>query len=135
MDERFFGHWQVQVIKREAFGPNRYVVSGSDASDGAYPPDLGTTIEVSGQGWQITMEWSNDSVTWQPSRVRQSGTYTAKEGLVKILAADDGDPSTADQDFNDLVIACRNLDPEVNPRIPADPFFDFTITEDQLRHS
>jgi hypothetical protein len=109
------------------------VVSGSDASDGAYPPDVGTTIEVSGEGWQITMERSGDGVTWRPSMVRQSVSYTAKEGLVKILAADDGDPSTADQDFNDLVLVCRNLDPELNPRIPSDPFFDFTITEDQLR--
>jgi hypothetical protein len=133
MDERFFGHWRITVIGRDSMLSNRFLVSGSDRSDGTYPPDVGTSVEVSGQGWQINMEWSDDGQTWRPSRVRQSASYSAGQGLVRILSADDGDPTTADQDFNDLVLSCRNLDPQLNPRIPADPFFDFIITEDQLR--
>lgn len=133
MDERFFGHWRVRVAGHDSVLPNRFVVSGSDRSDGPYPSDIGTSVEVSGQGWRITMQWSDDGQTWRPSRVRQSASYSAREGLVKTLSADDGDPSTADQDFNDLVLSCRNLDPQLNPRIPAAPFFDFVITQDQLR--
>lgn len=119
--KRFHGHWQIQVVRNAAQRPNRYIVTGSDSSDGAYQADLGSTIDVTGQDWQIAMELSSNGENWITTGILESVTYTPTHGLVRQLTGHD-----------DVILACRSLDPKLNPRIPAAPFFDFTITEDQL---
>jgi hypothetical protein len=54
----------------------------------------------------------------------------AAEGLVPFLAADDNFEQFRDHDFNDLILRCRNLDPQINPRIPLFNMPDFTLPDD-----
>jgi hypothetical protein len=78
---------------------------------------------------QITMEWNdNEGSGWQPSQSRRSGTYTIKEGLMIQLGAKDNWPrrGDGDRDFNNLVLACKFVDPTLNPK-PPDNLYDFTI--------
>lgn len=133
MTQTFYGEWFVQVVSRESAFDQRFVISGSDTSDGPYDGTPGVSTQVSGDSWTLTLEW-NDYVGsgWQPSGVRESAEYTIQDGLVITLGADDNIEPVRDLDYNDVVVSCTSLDPSINP--PAtDPPLDFTITEDQLR--
>jgi hypothetical protein len=75
-----------------------------------------------------TTTWAR---AWQPSDLRRTAaSYTLQEGLVTVLGADDNFEQFRDHDFNDLVLRCRNLDPELNPRIPLFNTPDFTLPVD-----
>ena len=133
MTQTFYGEWFVQVVSRDAAFGQRFVVSGSDATDGAYDGITGVSTPVSGDTWTLDLEWNDNAGSgWQPSGVRKSAEYTIQGGLVVTLGADDNVEALRDFDYNDVVVSCTSLDPTVNP--PAtDPPLDFTITEDQLR--
>ena len=133
MTQTFYGEWFVQVVSRDAAFGQRFVVSGSDATDGAYDGITGVSTPVSGDTWTLELEWNdNAGAGWQPSGVRKSAEYTIQGGLVVTLGADDNVEALRDFDYNDVVVSCTSLDLTVNP--PAtDPPLDFTITEDQLR--
>ncbi|MET8030939.1 hypothetical protein [Streptomyces avermitilis] len=133
MTQTFHGAWFVQVVSRESAFDQRLVISGADSGDGLYEGTPGVTAQVSGDRWTLALEW-NDNVAsgWQPSGVRKSAAYTIQDGLVITLGADDNVEPVRDLDYNDVVVTCTSLDPNVNP--PAgDPPLDFTITEKQLR--
>jgi hypothetical protein len=131
MDISFSGRWLIQVTGTNPSTPYRYVISGSNESDGVYPPNPGDTLQVDGQTWLITLESNITGLAWQPSTGQDTVTYTPDQGLVKTLISTDITP-VSDQNPHFLFLTCRSLDPDLNPRIPADPVFDFTITEDQL---
>ena len=129
----FFGSWTVQVVQKDAAFSERFVIEGSDASDGAYPGDTGTpAVSVSGPRWRIRMEW-NDNVGsgWQSSAVRRNSVgYTVQDGLVILLGADDNYEQFRDHDFDDVVLRCSSDDPQVNPWRPFANPYDLTLPKD-----
>ncbi len=60
--------------KNAAFS-QRYIIEGSDTSDGVYAGEVGTPqLRVSGSEWRLRPEWNNKAGSgWQPSRVRRVG--------------------------------------------------------------
>jgi hypothetical protein len=135
MTETFFGEWSVKVERILAGFAQRFIITGSDSSDGTYPGALGTVLpRVSGKQWTLAMEWNDNAGSgWQPSDIRRAASYTVREGLVVHLGADDNtfDPAR-DFDFDDLVLVCTNLEPAVNPFSPSPPPFEFTLSEHML---
>jgi hypothetical protein len=125
----FSGSWVIKVDSKDADFSERFIISGSVASDGIYPGEISMpSVSVSGQRWFLRFEWNdNASSGWQPSDIRRTAAaYTLEEGLITFVGADDS--SSRDQDFNDLVLRCRNLDPKINPRIPLTNLLpDFTL--------
>lgn len=129
----FSGNWTVTVFSKDAAFSERFVVEGSVASDGAYAGETTTPpVSVSGPRWFLRFEWNDNAGSgWQPSDIRRTAaSYTLQEGLVTFLAADDNFEQFRDHDFNDLVLRCRNLDPQINPRIPLFNMPDFTLPDD-----
>jgi hypothetical protein len=137
MSEIFSGEWSVKVLDKMALFDQRFTISGSDNnSDGPHPGVLGSPdVSVTGKRWVLTMEWNdNERSGWQPSQSRRSGTYTIKEGLMIQLGAKDNWPrrGDGDRDFNNLVLACKFVDPTLNPKPPDNPY-DFTIGDSDLQ--
>jgi hypothetical protein len=128
MPEVFYGPWSISVDSKDSVFEQRFVIQGSDSSDGTYPGTTGTSVAVTGKQWTVTMEWLDGS-TWQPSGVRRSATYTLQEGVVVTLAADDSPAGVADQDYNDLMVVMKYEDPSLNPLRPSGNPYDFTIPE------
>ena len=130
MSETFYGEWSLEVVEKTADFDQRFKITVSNNSDSIYPGTPGISISVSGEQWEVTMEW-NDNVGsgWQTSDVQRSASYTADEGLVIKLGADDKttDPNR-DYDYDDLVLVCKYLERTINPQ-PAsgNPYpYDFT---------
>jgi hypothetical protein len=133
MTQTFYGPWSVEVVSLEASFSERFVIGGSANADGAYDGTPGVSVQVSGDEWTLDLQWNDNTGSgWQPSDVRKTAEYTISDGLVVTLGADDNLDAVRDHDYNDVVLACRSMDPTIDP--PAtDPPLDFTITEDQLR--
>ena len=130
MSETFYGTWLIDVVSKDAAYSQRYIVSGSDRSDGAYPGDVTSPrLQVSGAEWTLTLDWNdNASSGWQTSRViRRSTTFDVDNGLVVVLGIDDNWPANADNDFDDLVIRCQNIDPHLVPWYPHRQTIDFRL--------
>lgn len=129
----FSGTWLIEVLSKEAAFSQRFVIEGSVASDGIYAGEVTTTpIVVTGPRWTLRFEWNNNVDSgWQPSDLKRTGAeFTMSGGLVTVLGADDNFPDLRDHDFNDLVLQCRNLDPDLNPRIPPGGGIDLTTPVD-----
>lgn len=130
MAETFYGNWWIDVVGKDAWFSQRCVVSGSDRADGAYAADLGSPrLQVSGAEWTLALEWNNNVDSgWQPSRVvRRSVTFDVDAGLVVVLGVDDNWLHHADNDFDDVVIRCQNVDPHLVPWHPHRRTVDFRL--------
>jgi hypothetical protein len=132
--ETFYGEWSVLVLSKEAWFDERFVIAGSDSSDGAYPGVAGSGPgPVSGAEWTLTMQWNDNSGSgWQPSGLRRWVSYTVQDGLVVTIGADDNYEHLRDGDFNDCVLTCRSLDPAHTPLHPIVNPYDFTLPKDVL---
>lgn len=132
--EVFYGDWSVEVAEVNAGFSQRFRISGSVGDDGTYPGVPGAMLgSVTGQPWSLTMEWNDNAGSgWQPSGIRRLASYGVQEGLVLILGADDNVPAARDLDFDDMIVTCRSLDPWLNPLLPANNPYDFTITDEML---
>lgn len=133
MTEIFSGDWTIEVFQKEAAFSERFVIEGSLASDGVYPGETTTPpVSVSGTSWSIRFEWNDNAGSgWQPSDIRRTdAAYTLQNGLVVFLGADDNFEQLRDHDFNDVVLRCRNIDPQLNPWYPFANPYDFTLPED-----
>jgi len=136
MAERFYGTWIIDVVGKDAAFSQRYIIIGSDRVDGAYPADLGVPrLQVSGAEWTLALEWNNNTGSgWQPSRVqRRSTSFTITDGLVIVLGADDNWEQVADDDFDDVVVRCQNIDPHLIPWYPYQPKLDFSLPKGKIR--
>jgi hypothetical protein len=130
MTETFYGTWLIDVVGKDAWYSQRYVISDSDRADGIYAADLTTPrLLVSGQEWTLTLEWNDNAGSgWQVSRTRRLPVdFTAKDGLVVVLGVDDNWPQFADGDFDDVVLRCQNIDPELIPWYPFVQKIDFSL--------
>jgi hypothetical protein len=122
--------WLIDVTAKVAAFSQRYIISGSDRADGTYPADVGTPqIQVSGEEWTLTLQWNNNAGSgWQPSRViRRNVNFTVEDGLVLELGADDNWVQIADNDFDDVVLRCQNIDPHLIPWHPYRRTLDFSL--------
>jgi hypothetical protein len=130
MAEFFFGPWEITVASKDADFGQRFLIEGSDASDGPYPGETNTPrILVNGTRWSLRFEWSESPGSdWRDSAVRRtSATYSSGEGLLVTLGVDDNLPEMRDGDFNDVVMRCRNLDPALMPWVPLVNPVEFTL--------
>ena len=134
MTETFYGPWSVVVVGKDAAFDERLVIRGSDASDGDYAAAPGTGPgTVSGWGWTLDLEWNDNAGSgWQASGVQRSASYTAADGLVVTLGADDNYPHLRDGDFDDVVITCHSVDPDHTPLHPVVNPYDFTVPKDVI---
>ena len=130
MTETFYGSWLIDVTSKDAWYSQRIVINGSDRADGTYAADVSTPrLFVTGLEWTLMMEW-NDNVGSgsQPSRIRrQPVAFTVQDGLVVGLGVDDNWPHLADGDFDDIVLRCQNVDPELIPWHPYVQRIDFSL--------
>jgi hypothetical protein len=127
--EVFHGPWFVRVERKDSVAAQRFVISGSDSSDGGYPGVPGESVSVTGDEWVLSMDWRTTG-QFEPSRIRRSATYDVQNGLIITLGADDGPPATADEDFDDLIVVLQSEDPSLDPLRPGGNPYDFTIPED-----
>ena len=133
-EQHFFGNWNVQVLHKDAWFDERFVVTGSDTADGAYMgiPGAGPG-PVTGGEWIISMEWNDNAGSgWRPSDIRRTADYTIADGLVVFLGADDNYPALRDGDYNDMIVVCRNLDPSLQPLHPLTNPYDFSLPRETL---
>jgi hypothetical protein len=136
MAEMFSGEWTLAVFSKDAAFSQRFIVEGSLASDGVYAGETTTPpVAVSGQRWFVSLEWNNNAGSgWQASAVRRtSAAFTLQDGLVVFLGGDDNYEHLRDNDFNDVVVVCRNVDPALHPWLPFVNPYDFTLPEDSRR--
>lgn len=130
MSDSFSGQWIVEVWQKDAAFDERYVISGSDSSDGTYAGLTGTApIVVTGNEWTVELEWNDQHGSgWLPSAVhRKSAAATASDGVVVFLGADDNYEQFRDGDYNDLVLRLRSVDPSIAPWYPISHLYDFTL--------
>ncbi len=112
MPETFQGKWRVRVTEKNAGFEQRFRITGANAGNGIYPGVVGVEAVAEGDGWTITMEWNNGSGSgWQESAVLRAVGSISPLVLINILRADDNFPVQRDNDFDDLVITCTDLDP------------------------
>jgi hypothetical protein len=131
MMQEFFGPWSIEVHSKDAAYSQRFIVEGSVGSDGIYPGDIGTpVVAVSADAWTIRFEWNDNAGSgWQPSNLRRvAAEYTLAAGLVIFLGVDDNLPALRDDDFDDLIVRCRSLDPDVNPWMNSPGLPDFSLS-------
>lgn len=123
MDERFYGTWLVQVVEHSHLVPSSFLVIGSDNADGTFPAASAGAVEVSGEGWRIVLQARSLHLDgrWDSVPAQHSARYTTTVGLVRTVA----NPGL-------LTVSCQNQDPELNPGIPLDATFDYTITDAHL---
>jgi hypothetical protein len=127
MPEVFYGEWAVAVVSHESAYNQRFIITGSDASDGTYLVGNPPPVSVFGAQWTLTIEYEGAG-GWQASEIRRTPTYTAHDGLVINLGAD----VNFEGDYDEMVLTCRSLDPPLNPWRPVVNPYDFTLNEKTL---
>lgn len=96
------GNWTVTVKTKNASFPQRFVVQGATSGNGAHTGSPGTSVNVTGSQWSISIQ-HNPGTGWQSSDskinfpVKTGGNY-----VFNILSNDAGN----DEDFDDLILTC-----------------------------
>src|SRR5262245_19967639 len=122
MTQTFYGKWTVEVMSHNGGFQDRFIISGATTGNGTYMATVGTSVQVDGLKWQLAAEWASFAVPgWHPGHDRRVGAdFLLDAGLVVTIGA------ARAQDFTDLVLRCRNLDPKLNSFIPVTNLPDFT---------
>lgn len=106
------GTWTISVKQKSAAWPQRFVVQGTDSSDGVYDGIVGSApVVVTGDQWSIMIEHNPvGPASWTPSTERvTTPSHTGSQIAFDIRSNDTG----PDVDYNDLVLGCST---------PAGPF-------------
>jgi len=99
------GDWTVKVTVKNAAFDQRFVVSGSAASDGTYPGTVGTRIEAAGANWSIQIQnRSSASNPWVDSDMRIGPETPSGISVIRVVESND---QGGDVDFDDLVLELR----------------------------
>jgi hypothetical protein len=99
------GDWKIKVTVKNAGFDQRFIVSGSDASDGIYPGMVGTRIEAGGANWSIQIQnRSSASSAWVNSDMQIGPETPSGISVIRVVESND---QGADQDFDDLVLELR----------------------------
>ncbi|MFW9801794.1 MAG: hypothetical protein ACFFFC_04040 [Candidatus Thorarchaeota archaeon] len=123
MAETFRGRWRITVKGRQASFDQRFVITGSDTSDGTYPGVVGSPeIIVDGAaGWQVQIQ-HNDGSGWKDSLMRQANQVVNGASLQLDIESEDW----TDMDWTDLVLAMEKVGPIIT--IPIRPYAIETIS-------
>ena len=129
MAETFSGEWTVEVLEMVATHSGfRFIVEGALAGNGVYAGEMGTPpVAVSGDHWSIRFEWEDRTGIIQPvTNVARTAAYTLDLGLLVFLGTN-GLLILGAQDFGDITLRCRNVDPPINPWIPFTNRYSFIV--------
>ena len=99
------GDWKVKVTLKNAGFDQRFIVSGSIASNGVYPGTVGTRVEADGANWTIRIQnRSSASNPWVDSDMRIGPETPSGISVIRVVESND---QGNDQDFDDLVLELR----------------------------
>jgi hypothetical protein len=97
--------WKVKVTSKNAAFDQRFIVSGSIASDGVYPGTVGARIEADGANWSIQIQNRSSATNpWVNSDMRIGPETPSGISVIRVVESND---QGADQDFDDLVLELR----------------------------
>jgi hypothetical protein len=99
------GPWRVRVTEKNAAWAQRFIISGSDASDNIYPGSVGTRVEAGGMSWTIQAQHSADGGPWQDNDMRIGSETPSGISVIRVIETDDR--GAQPPDFNDLVMEIR----------------------------
>ena len=105
------GKWRLTVVQKEASYSQRFKISGSAGTDGAYSGNVGSSAVISGNAehpWTITVEHHDGSTGWQPSEVRERSN-TQSGSRIEIVIESEDEPVGGDHDFTDCVIKAEKI--------------------------
>ena len=119
MAETFRGRWHVTVVEKNAAYDQRFVISGSDSSDGTHPGTPEFSVEVDGRdGWQIQIEHNNGS-GWDDSLMRLTNKVVSGTTLRWTVESEDL-PDREPKDWNDLILRVEKIGPIFE--VPVRPY-------------
>jgi hypothetical protein len=98
------GRWKIKVLAKNAGWDQRFLITGSNSSDGNYPGIVGTRIESEGANWTIHIQ-SKDPNDWVDSDMRIGPEIPS--GISSIRIIESNDQGGTDVDFDDLVLEIR----------------------------
>ena len=96
------GNWTVAVKSKNAAFPQQFVISGSDSADGSYTGVVGTSVNVSGAQWTITIQ-NDPGGGFQASDAQIKFPRLIGTNYVFDIHSND---AGGDNDFNDLILTC-----------------------------
>jgi len=121
----FYGAWRVEVVHGTLLPSERFVISGSDNADGAYPGQLGAAMTVTGDEWALMAGDIENDGRLSATPIRRSATYDVERGLLVTLAA----TRAVIAEHYYLVLVCQSEDPTLDPDHPSGTPYDFSIPE------
>lgn len=96
------GNWTVTVKSKNAAFPQRFVVQGAAAGNGVHSGTPGTSVNVTGTQWSISIQ--NDPGTgWQASQTKLQWPHKVGSNYEFDIKSND---AGGDTDFNDLILTC-----------------------------
>jgi hypothetical protein len=122
----FYGSWAIEVMSIIPGLSARFNIwdYSTDTKIGTYPAAAGLPISIDRTQWHISFEWLSPGASWQPMDPRKmSAEFSIVSGLLVNVGA------ARSQDFGDLVVQFRNLDPQINAFVPITNIPDFTYPE------
>src|SRR5258708_314798 len=127
MPEVFYGEWAVAVVSHESAYNQRYIITGSDASDGTYLVGNPPPVNVFGAQWTLTIEYECAG-RWQAGKSPRTPPHTAPGGRVLRGGAD----LHSKGDHDEMVLTSPSPTPPLNPWRPVVNPYDFTLNEKTL---
>ncbi|WP_160143941.1 hypothetical protein [Chryseolinea soli] len=96
------GNWTVSVKSKNASFPQRFVVLGASSGNGAHSGTPGTSVNVTGPQWSISIQ--NDPGTgWQASGTQLKFPHQVGSHYEFDIQSND---AGGDQDYDDLILTC-----------------------------
>lgn len=96
------GNWTVAVKSKNAAFPQRFVVQGATSGNGAHSGTSGTSVNVTGTQWSISIQ-HDPGTGWQSSETQLKFPQRVGGNYVFDIHSND---SGNDSDFNDLILTC-----------------------------
>jgi hypothetical protein len=96
------GNWNVTVKSKSAAYPQRFVVQGATTGNGVHTGTPGTSVNVTGTQWSISIQ-NNPGSGWQSSFTQIKFPQQIGGNYVFDILSDD---SRNDADWNDLILTC-----------------------------
>jgi hypothetical protein len=125
----FFGPWSLTATAHEGFFAERFVISGSGASDGIFHvTDDGSPVAlfVDGSRWLVEFQSRFGDEDWFSYDPMRSTVLAAPDGLTVTLFSEQIVLPGAMVFNHSLVMRLVSQDPEINPPWPQIPV-DFTL--------
>lgn len=129
MPQPLFGRWQLRASSGPSQISGRFIIVGSDNSDGTYEPaDDGMPIhlDVTGTEWAIEFQARFSSSEWEPYEPERTTRFLQHQGLTVVFATPPPIKPGGLVFANLLVVHCVSKDPVLSPPMSPNPF-DFSL--------